>query len=133
MKKVYLGLGTNLGNRKQNLDSAIKEISNFAKVTNKSSIHETEPVGYKPQPKFLNQVIELETDLPPTDLLIRLHEIEHSFGRNRDNEIKNGPRIIDLDILLYKNQTIDLPNLKIPHPRMHEREFVQKPLKEILK
>ncbi len=130
-KKIYLGLGTNLDNRRENLKIALKEIAIFAKIKNKSSIYETEPVGYKDQGKFLNMVIEIEADLSPQELIIRLHEIEHKMGRDRSKEIKNGPRIIDLDILLYGNKKIDEPHLKIPHPRMHKREFVLKPLSEI--
>ncbi len=127
--KVFIGIGTNLGDREQNLKTVLEEIAKIAEIKKKSSIHETKPVGYKDQGDFLNMVIEIKTNLLPTDLIIRLHEIEHKMGRAR--EIKNGPRIIDLDILTYGNLKINEPNLKIPHPRMHERDFVLKPLKEI--
>jgi len=127
--KVFIGIGTNLGNREQNLKTALKEIGKIAEIKKKSRIHETKPIGYKKQNDFLNMAIEIKTNLLPTDLIIRLHEIEHKMGRIR--EIKNGPRIIDLDILTYGNLKINEPHLKIPHPRMHERDFVLKPLKEI--
>lgn len=127
--KIYIGLGTNLGDREQNLQIALKELSNFSKITKSSSIHETRPVGYKNQNDFLNMVIEIETDLSPTELIIRLQEVEHKMGRVKI--IKNGPRIIDLDILLYGKKKIYEPNLIIPHPRMYKREFVLKPLAEI--
>ena len=130
-KTVFIALCTNIGNRKQNLQAALEKIAEATKITKESSIYETNPVGYKEQGKFLNMAIEIETELSPVELMTALHEIEHKMGRNRDTGIKNGPRIIDLDILLYGNEKIDKPNLKIPHPRMHEREFVLKPLSEI--
>ena len=127
--KAFIGIGTNIGDRRQNIENALAKISKIAKIKKKSSIHETKPIGYKDQKDFLNMAIEIETDLPPTDLIIRLQEIEHKMGRIRN--IKNGPRIIDLDILTYGNEIINEPNLVIPHPRMFEREFVMEPLKEI--
>lgn len=133
ISSVNISLGTNLGDREQNLKTALKKISLFAKLKKKSSIYETEPVGYKDQGMFLNMVVEIETNLTPQKLLAKLNEIEHKMGRNRSHEIKNGPRIIDLDILTYGNEKVNEPNLKIPHPRMNEREFVLKPLKEITK
>ncbi|MBI2634694.1 2-amino-4-hydroxy-6-hydroxymethyldihydropteridine diphosphokinase [Candidatus Peregrinibacteria bacterium] len=126
---VFLGLGTNIGNLRQNLNTALDEISQIARISQKSSIYETEPVGYQEQNNFLNMVIEIETALSPVDLIIRLQEIEHKMGKNR--EIENGPRIIDLDILMYNNEIIDLPGLKIPHPRLHQRNFVLEPFAEI--
>lgn len=128
-KTVHLALGTNIGNREQNLELALDEISEFGEIKAKSSLHETEPWGYKQQNKFLNMAIEIETDLKPIDLLARIHEIEHKMGRTK--EIKNGPRIIDIDILLYEDQIIDKKTLKVPHPRMHKRKFVLDPLEEI--
>lgn len=127
---IYIGLGTNLGDRNQNLELAIEEIRQFASIKKRSSVYETKPWGYKNQNDFLNMVIEIQSDLEPINLLARLQEIEHKMGRTR--EIKNGPRIIDLDILLYNDQTIHTDTLKIPHPRMNKRDFVLKPLKEIL-
>lgn len=129
--KVYLGLGTNVGNREKNLQIAIEEISQFLKIIKKSSIYETEPVGYKNQEKFFNMAIEIETELEPLELIFQLHEIEHKMGRKREQEIKNGPRIIDLDILLFGDLIINQVNFKIPHPRMHKRKFVLDPLNEI--
>ena len=129
MNKVFLALGSNLGRRGKNLTTARKEIKKFATILKKSKVHETKPEGYLEQGKFLNQVIEIETQLEPLQLLITLHEIEHKMGRTR--EIKNGPRTIDLDILTFNKQTIDQQNLKIPHPRMFERKFVSEPLSEI--
>ncbi len=128
-KKIYIALGSNLGNRNKNLETSLKEISKFAEITKKSSIYETKPIGYKDQGDFLNMVIEIETELSPTDLMIKLHEIEHKMGRTRRK--KNGPRTIDLDILLYKDEIVSEPNLKIPHPRMYKRKFVLEPLAEI--
>lgn len=126
--KVYIALGSNLGDREKNLQIALEEIEKFATIKQKSSVHETEPVG-PPQEKYLNMAIEISTELPPIILLVRLQEIEHKMGRVR--EIENGPRIIDLDILLYDKYIINQPNLKVPHPRMHKRLFVLEPLQEI--
>lgn len=94
-------MGTNLGDREKNLQEALQHIEKIAKVLKKSKIHETKPVGYKNQADFLNMVIEIESELTPQELIIKLHEIEHKMGRIR--EIKNGPRPIDLDILLFDN------------------------------
>ncbi|NIA01943.1 MAG: 2-amino-4-hydroxy-6-hydroxymethyldihydropteridine diphosphokinase [Nitrospirae bacterium] len=127
--KVFIGIGTNVGDRRQNIENALFEIGKIASIKKKSSIHETKPVGYKDQGDFFNMAIGIETDLKPIDLIIKLQEIEHKMGRVRD--IKNGPRIIDLDILTYGNEIINEPDLIIPHPRMFERDFVMKPLKEI--
>lgn len=127
--KIYIGIGTNMGNRQHNLETALHEIAEFSTITKKSSIYETEPVGFKPQPDFLNMVIEIDSELTPSQLIIKLQEIEHKMGRVR--EIKNGPRIIDLDILLYNDLVIKHPNLIIPHPRLTQRRFVLEPLFEI--
>lgn len=127
--KVYLALGSNLEKREKNLETAIKEISEFTEIVKKSTIYETEPVGYLDQGKFLNMAIEIATELSALELIFRLQEIEHKMGRIR--EIKNGPRTIDLDILLYNQEQFKQKNLEIPHPRMHERLFVLEPLNEI--
>ena len=95
-----------------------------------SSLYETDPVGGSDQPRYLNGVIEVETDLDPRGLLALLQEIENQLGRVRT--VKNGPRTIDLDILTYGDKKIDEPDLKIPHPRMAEREFVQRPLSDLI-
>lgn len=127
--KVYLGLGTNLGTRKTNLQTAINEISKFATIIKKSSIYETDPIGYENQRKFLNMVIEIQTKLIPTKLLEKTQKTEKKMGRIKN--ILNGPRIIDIDILLYNQKKIKTKNLEIPHPRMHERKFVLEPFAEI--
>ena len=127
--KVFIALGTNLGNREENLETAMTEIAKFVTIIAKSSIYETDPVGYANQGKFLNMVIEIHTTLDPKELLNQLQGIEDKMGRTR--ETKNGPRIIDLDILLYEDQIIKSEGLEIPHPRMTERKFVLQPLNEI--
>lgn len=127
--KVYIGIGTNMGDRGQNIENALSEIEKIATIAKKSSIHETKPVGFEEQGDFYNMVIEISTNIRPIDLIIKLQEIEHKMGRVRG--IKNGPRIIDLDILTYEDEVINEPNLVIPHPKMFERDFVMKPLKEI--
>jgi len=128
--KSYLSLGSNIENRENFLKKAISEIKKIAKVTKKSKIYETSPVGYKNQGDFLNMVIQIETNLNPRKLFEKLQEIEKEFGRER--KIKNGPRTIDIDILTFGNTMVDEPDLKIPHPRMHERKFVLVPLLELL-
>jgi len=131
-KKIsYIGLGSNLGDRLANINKAIeylRENQDIA-VEEVSSIIETEPQGGPPQGKFLNAVVKIRTALKPKELLRVLQGIEEKLGRVRN--IKNGPRTIDLDILLYGDEKIDEPDLKIPHPRMRERSFVLRPLLEI--
>lgn len=95
-----------------------------------SRVHETEPLGKKDQPKYLNQVFAVETTLPPRELLDALLQVEKSLGRERSGE-KWGPRFIDLDLVLYGDRVIDEPGLTVPHPHMHERRFVLAPLSEI--
>ncbi|MCD6539418.1 MAG: 2-amino-4-hydroxy-6-hydroxymethyldihydropteridine diphosphokinase [Candidatus Omnitrophica bacterium] len=131
-KKVsYIGLGSNLGDRLVNINKAIEYLKENQDITVEkvSSIIETEPQGGPPQGKFLNAVVKIKTSLAPQDLLRFLQDIEAKLGRTR--LIRNGPRTIDLDILLYDNKVIDEPNLEVPHPRMFERDFVLKPLLEI--
>jgi 2-amino-4-hydroxy-6-hydroxymethyldihydropteridine diphosphokinase len=127
----YIGIGSNLGDREKYIEDAIKKLKNIETVEVKriSGIYETEPVGGPKQGKYLNGVIEIETGLKPRELLLKLQDIENQLGRKRT--VKNGPRTIDLDILLYGDSSINEPDLKIPHPNMREREFVMKPLKEI--
>ncbi|UCH12220.1 MAG: 2-amino-4-hydroxy-6-hydroxymethyldihydropteridine diphosphokinase [Candidatus Omnitrophota bacterium] len=129
--KVYLGIGSNLGNRNKNINTAIKRLGGIEgiEVTRVSSLIETEPEGGPPQNKFLNGAIEIKTKLLPHELLKQLKRIEEELGRVKT--IKNGPRTIDLDILLYGDEKINSPDLKIPHPRMYKREFVMRPLKEL--
>ncbi|MBU1148356.1 MAG: 2-amino-4-hydroxy-6-hydroxymethyldihydropteridine diphosphokinase [Candidatus Omnitrophica bacterium] len=131
--RCYIGIGSNLGNRRKNIDAAIEKLRqvNEIEVKKVSSVYETEPVGGPKQPDYLNAVIEIETMFGPRKLLAVLHEIEDHLGRKRS--VKDGSRTIDLDILTYGDEKINEPDLKIPHPRMNEREFVQLPLRELLK
>jgi len=131
MKNVFLGIGTNLGKRENNLDAAIKRIEeNIGPVLKYSSIYETEPWGFKAENQFLNMVIMVKTDLSPFFLLEQIMNIESSLGRVRSTE-RYSSRIIDIDILLYEDIIIDDQNLKIPHPLLDKRRFVLVPLCEI--
>ena len=127
----YIGIGSNLGDREKYIESAIEKLRAVKGIEVKriSNIYETDPVGGPKQGKYLNGVLELETELEPRELLAKLQAIENELGRKR--LVKNAARTIDLDILLYGDKKIDEPGLKIPHPRMRDREFVMKPLKEI--
>ncbi|WP_088014794.1 2-amino-4-hydroxy-6-hydroxymethyldihydropteridine diphosphokinase [Gottfriedia acidiceleris] len=127
----YLSLGTNIGDREGFLTKAIKELANHSEIQVEqiSSIYETDPVGYVDQDAFLNLVIKISTNLTPLQLLDVTQGIEHNLGRKR--ELRWGPRTIDLDILLYNHENIEVEHLRIPHPRMFERSFVLIPLKEI--
>ncbi|MFN3966223.1 MAG: 2-amino-4-hydroxy-6-hydroxymethyldihydropteridine diphosphokinase [Endomicrobiia bacterium] len=133
MSKVYISVGSNLGDRKRNIKKAFELLSNTSgiKIKRTSSIIETEPWGYKNQPKFLNTVWQIETKIPPEKLLKILKEIEKELGRKKT--FKWGPRIIDLDILLYGRKKIDKKNLKIPHPQIKNRKFILSLLSEIKK
>ncbi len=127
--RVYLALGTNLGDRHANLQAAIEALPPAVQVKQVSSIYETPPWGVTDQPAFLNMTLLGETDLEPLQLLKKLKELEARLGRQPG--VRYGPRLIDLDILLYDDRTIDNDGLIIPHPRMHERAFVLVPLAEI--
>lgn len=129
MSKIYLSLGTNLGNTKENLTHAVQLLSEKINILKTSSFYETEPVGYKDQPWFMNIVVEGTTHLSPEDLLVFTQSIEQAMKRVKT--IVNGPRIIDVDILLYEDVKINTETLIIPHPRMTERAFVMYPLFEI--
>lgn len=129
MSEIYLSIGTNLGDKENNLKQALHFLSEKVAILKKSALYETEPVGFKDQPWFLNLVIKGETDLPPKDLLRFTQDIENKMKRVRT--IPNGPRIIDIDILLYDDKKIEEENLQIPHPRMLQRAFVMVPLYEI--
>jgi 2-amino-4-hydroxy-6-hydroxymethyldihydropteridine diphosphokinase len=125
---VYLSLGSNLGNRQENLDRALKLLSERMRIGKVSSIYDTEPIGPVSQPRFLNLACEAFTRLTPEGLLALVKGIEAKMGRySRSGE----PRIIDIDILLYGDQTVNKPDLVIPHPGMAERSFVLIPLAEI--
>ncbi len=126
---AYLALGTNLGNRQANLKIAKDRLSAGIEIVKESSIYETAPWGYTDQPQFLNQVIQVRTDFNPFILLWQLKIIERKMGRVKT--FRNGPRLIDLDILFYEQRVIDKFYLQIPHPRLHERAFVLIPLAEI--
>jgi 2-amino-4-hydroxy-6-hydroxymethyldihydropteridine diphosphokinase len=130
LKLVYIGLGSNVGDRAEHLRVAREQIdAPDLRVLRASSIYETAPRDVKDQPWFLNQVIECETDLFPRQLLERLQKIERVMGRKR--RMAKGPREIDLDILLYGNAVVKAPELEVPHPRLAERRFVLEPLAEL--
>src|SRR5690348_13634604 len=121
-KKVYLSLGSNLGNREQNLEQAIAALEReHIRVKARSSIYETEPRDVRDQPWFLNMVIECETEYFPLQLLAVLQRIEREMGRVRRGAAPRGPRLIDIDILLFGTVNIKTAKLEIPHPRMLER------------
>lgn len=130
MHTVYLSLGSNLGDRAANLLAAIAALpASAVRVVKISSFYETEPVDYLDQPWFLNCVLETETSLAPMDLLRTLRKIESQLGSKK--EFAKGPRLLDMDILLYDDLALELPELQIPHPRMLQRNFVLAPLAEI--
>ena len=129
MHIAYLALGTNLGNRPVNLRMALEALPPQMRVLTKSPVYETPPWGFEEQPAFLNQVAKVETYLDPEPLLRHLKRLETALGRVPS--FKNGPRLIDLDILFYDDLVIDSPPLVIPHPRLHERAFVLVPLNDI--
>jgi len=126
---VYLGLGSNLGNRQDNLDRALDFLSQRLRVEKVSSVYDTEPVGNVDQPRFLNLVCQVHTKLAPMELLTLAKGIERKLGRVSGK--RNAPRPIDIDILFYDDQVIETPELVIPHPRLAERAFVLTPLAEI--
>ena len=131
MTKVYAGLGSNLGNKRENILRAIDRIDAYEEiyVKEKSGFYDTTPVGGPPQPEYVNCVIGLETEIEPQTLLKEFKKIEIELGRKPG--VRWGPRVVDLDILLYGDRIVNDPNLKIPHERMHERAFVLEPLCEI--
>ena len=131
MKTVYIGLGSNLGDRVANLLLARDQIASpHVRLTQASSIYETAPREIVDQPWFLNQVVAAETTLFPRQLLARLLGVEQEMGRQRT--VPKGPRLIDLDILLFGDAVIHAAGLEIPHPRMAERRFVLEPLAELV-
>jgi 2-amino-4-hydroxy-6-hydroxymethyldihydropteridine diphosphokinase len=129
MHTVYIALGSNIGDRLANLNSAIAALPPKVATLALSLVYETAPWGYTDQPAFLNQVIRAETRLLPPDLLIHLKSIETSLGRTPS--FRYGPRLIDLDILFYDDLILESPNLIIPHPRLHERAFMLVPLADL--
>jgi 2-amino-4-hydroxy-6-hydroxymethyldihydropteridine diphosphokinase len=128
---VYVGIGSNLEDPVRQVREALDELDRVphTRVVKKSSLYRSAPMGHTKQPDFINAVAQLETGLPAERLLAELQEIEARHGRKRS--FPNAPRTLDLDILLYGELSLDLPSLKIPHPRMHERAFVLRPLLEI--
>ena len=128
-KRVYLSLGSNVGDRAANLRTAIHRVGSLGNVMAVSSFYETEPVEVAAQPWFLNCAVELDTEKMPKQLLAGVLDIEREMGRRRVQ--KKGPRTLDIDILLFGNSIIQTKGLTIPHPAMHERRFVLEPLAEI--
>jgi 2-amino-4-hydroxy-6-hydroxymethyldihydropteridine diphosphokinase len=135
MHTAYIGMGANLpslaGVPETTLAAAAGRLDSLGKVTGRSSLYSTEPVGFAAQPRFVNAVVALETELTPRELLNALLLVEQQFGRDRSSGIANGPRTLDLDILLFDDSILSLPGLEIPHPRLTERTFVLIPLCEI--
>jgi 2-amino-4-hydroxy-6-hydroxymethyldihydropteridine diphosphokinase len=133
MVKAFVGLGSNLGEREVTLRAAIGRLRGLpdVEVIRVSSFRDTEPVGPVDQPRFLNGAVELETGLSARGLLDVLLELEQAFGRNRAAVAPQGPRTLDLDLLLYGEAVIDEPGLEVPHPRLHERRFALEPLADL--
>jgi 2-amino-4-hydroxy-6-hydroxymethyldihydropteridine diphosphokinase len=126
---VYIALGSNLGDRRTNLQAAAQALQPSVRLLEYSPVYETPPWGYLDQPAFLNQVVKGETELSPGELLDLLKRLEVEMGRQKT--VLNGPRLIDLDILFYDDLIVDTPQLTIPHPRMRGRGFVLAPLADL--
>ncbi len=131
MTRAYVGIGSNLEEPRQQVESAFDEIGDLphTRLVRRSSLYRCEPVGYADQPEFVNAVAALETSLEAPDLLRALQKVEMLHGRRRS--FANAPRPLDLDLLLYGDGPLVAPDLTIPHPRMHQRAFVLRPLLEI--
>ena len=129
MADAYLGLGSNLGDKRAYLGQALDRLSLFCTVKKVSSLYVTEPVGNKEQDWFLNAAVHIGCEQPPTELLPMLLAIERDLGRVRS--AKNAPRTIDIDLLFYGDLVLESEDLAVPHPRLHERRFVLAPLAEI--
>ncbi len=131
MHNIFIGLGSNLDNPQQKIKDAICLIKKIddVNIIATSSLYETPPVGFLDQPNFINAVVQISSSINYNELLVKLFDIEHIFGRIRKE--KNGPRTLDLDILLFNDLILESNSLTIPHPRMHERLFVLIPLLEI--
>ena len=132
MPSAYVGLGANLGDREATIRRAVELLAERVgiEVLAVSALRETDPVGLEDQPRFMNGAAVLETTLGPRALLETLLEVERVLGRTRDGP-RFGPRAIDLDLLLYDDETVDEPGLTVPHPRLHERRFALEPLAEL--
>jgi len=131
--RAYVALGSNLGDRESTIREAVAALgaAEGVEVVSVSTLIETDPVGLLDQPRFLNGVAAVDTELPPAELLGLLLEVERRFGRVREGVPAQGPRTLDLDLLLYGDASLDEPGLRIPHARMHERAFVLGPLAEL--
>lgn len=129
MFNAYIGIGSNLGNRTENCIAALDAISNFIVIESVSSFYETDPKGVEDQPKFINAVAKVSTLLSPLNLLNSLKEVERQLGREKKE--RWGPRVIDLDLLLYEDFILDSQELTLPHKELHRRRFVLEPLCEI--
>jgi 2-amino-4-hydroxy-6-hydroxymethyldihydropteridine diphosphokinase len=131
MSTAYIGLGSNLNDPRQQLERAMDEVAQLAEGRIEcSSVYRTEPIGFADQPDFFNAVCRVRTGLDPEDLLDRLLQIEAGHGRRRDG-VRDGPRTLDLDLLLYDARVLSSARLRLPHPRLHERAFVLYPLLEL--
>ena len=132
MSRVFLGIGSNLGDRLATISRAIQGLSRLPRirVVQMTTIFETQPIGGPPQPGFLNTAVEIETDLPPLELLDRLQDLERALGR-QPSEIRWAPRAIDLDILLYDQRILNDDRLTIPHVQLHRRRFALEPLAQL--
>jgi len=126
---VYLGLGGNLGDPPATFRHALLQLAEHAKIISVSKLYRSKPYGYPDQPDFYNAAARISTDLTPLDLLARLQGIEQTLGKKVIRE--NGPRIIDLDLLLYGDEILDLPDLQLPHPGILKRDFVLRPLHDL--
>lgn len=129
MPIIYLSLGSNIGDRKKYIKKALVELGKLMKINKKSKIIETKPMHYTKQPKFLNMVIEADTDVEPIGLLHKIKDIEEKIGRKK--RFRYGPREIDIDILFYGNERIKKRNLIIPHPKIQKRKFILQLLNQI--
>ena len=135
MRTAYIGMGANLGSAagppEATLAAALRSLGSLGRVTARSRLYSTAPVGVTEQPRFVNAAVALATELEARDLLAGLLAIERAFGRNRAIEVRNGPRTLDLDILLFGDEIVHEAELEIPHPRLFERAFALIPLDEI--
>jgi 2-amino-4-hydroxy-6-hydroxymethyldihydropteridine diphosphokinase len=131
--RAYVAVGSNLGDREGTIRAALAELASAegVEVVAVSTLIETDPVGFLDQPRFLNGAVAIDTSLSPRALLELLLAVERRFGREREGVPANGPRTLDLDLLLVESAEIDEPGLRIPHPRLHERRFVLEPLAEL--
>ena len=133
MARAFVALGSNVGDREAILEEAVAGLGRLeaTRIVAVSRFRETDPVGYLDQPRFLNGVAEVETALAPAPLLEALLELERAHGRDRAAAPPQGPRTLDLDLLLYDDAVIDEPGLQVPHPRLHQRGFVLEPLSDL--